>query len=337
MKTQQGFSLMEMLVAMALGLLVVGGVAAVLASSSTIYKSSESRARIQEGSRFSLGMLQEDVRMSGHMGCFNYDLIPNRYSSIVRDGGFDGEYANRVVGYDAKAAGGFHVNVPDHIGKTGFKPVNGSDVLVVRVPTGKTLPLSDFMQTDELPIPLGDATGLEADRMAVVSDCNYAVLFVMTNVPADKKIGHAANKNTQVSLGRTFRNDQGASVTPVSSVAYFVGPAANGVAGNKSLYRQEGSLNAEEIADGIEQMQVEYMVSPDLGSAAPTRRYVTAADIGTAPVIAVRVQLLLKSQQDNVTAAKQELQFAGALFKAGDRRMYTPFSTTISLRNQGLN
>ncbi|UUZ56557.1 type IV pilus modification protein PilV [Massilia sp. H-1] len=230
MKKQTGFSLMEMLVAMALGLLVVGGVAAVLASSSTIYKSSESRARIQEGSRFSLGMLQEDVRMSGHMGCFNYDLIPNRYSSIVKDGGFDGEYATRVVGYDALTTGGFHATLPTHIGQTGFKPVNGSDVLVVRVPTGKTLPVSDVMPTDEVPIPLGDATGLEADRMAVVSDCNYAVLFVMTNVPADKKIGHAANKNTQVSLGRTFRNDQGASLTPVSSVAYFVAAAANGVA-----------------------------------------------------------------------------------------------------------
>ncbi|UUZ51086.1 PilW family protein [Massilia sp. B-10] len=84
-------------------------------------------------------------------------------------------------------------------------------------------------------------------------------------------------------------------------------------------------------------MQVEYMISPDLGSAAPTRRYVTAADVGTAPVIAVRVQLLLKSQQDNVTAAKQEVYFLSSLFKAADRRMYTPFSTTISLRNQGLN
>lgn len=328
---------MEMLVAMALGVIVVGGVAGVLASSSTIYKSSESRARIQEGSRFSLGIMQEDVRMSGHMGCFNYDLIPRRYSSIVKDGGFDGEYATRVVGYDAKSTGGFHVSLPDHIGQTGFKPVDGSDVLVVRVPTGKTLPVSDIMPTDEVPIPLGDATGLEADRMAVVSDCNYAVLFVMTNVPADKKIGHAANKNTQVSLGRTFRNDQGASLTPVSSVAYFVAPAANGVAGNKSLYRQEGSQNAEEIADGIEQMQVEYMVSPDMGEATPHRSYVTAANIGTAPVLAVRVQLLLKSQQDNVVATKQEVYFAGSLFKASDRRMYTPFSTTISLRNQGLN
>jgi type IV pilus assembly protein PilW len=106
MKTNQGFSMMELLVAMALGIVVVAGVGAVLVSSSTIYKSSEGRARIQEGSRFSLGVLQEDVRQSGHMGCFNYDLMPRRYTSLVLNPGFDNEYATRVVGYNAQTTGG---------------------------------------------------------------------------------------------------------------------------------------------------------------------------------------------------------------------------------------
>ncbi|HEU4777436.1 MAG TPA: PilW family protein, partial [Telluria sp.] len=198
-------------------------------------------------------------------------------------------------------------------------------------------PLAAAMTSDAEPIPLADDSGLEADRMAVVSDCNHARLFVMTNVPADKKIGHAANKNTVVSLGRTFKNYESAVVTPVASVAYFVAKAGNGVAGNKALYRQEDSKAAEEIADGIEQMQVEYMVPQNDDEANAAWRYVTADQIGALPVLAVRVQLLFKSQEDNVAAAKQELQFAGATFKAADRRLYTPFSTTISLRNQGLN
>lgn len=337
MKNNQGFSMMELLVAMALGLVVVAGVSAVLVSSSTIYKSSEGRARIQEGSRFSLGVMQQDVRQSGHMGCFNYDLVPRRYSSIVLNPGFDNEYATRVVGYEAQAGGGWHVALPTQLGATGNKPANGSDVLVVRVPTGKSLPVAADMNTDSEPIPLAEDTDLAADRMAVISDCNYAILFVMTNVPANKMIGHAANKNTKVSLGRVFKSYDSAVVTPVASVAYFIANAGNGVAGNKALYRQEDSQAPEEIADGIEQMQIEYLVSPDPGATAPQLSYVRADQIGLQPVIAVRVQLLLKSQDDNVATAKQELQFAGALFKATDRRLYTPFSTTISLRNQGLN
>ena len=160
----------------------------------------------------------------------------------------------------------------------------------------------------------------------------------MTHIPADKKIGHAANTNTKVSLGRTFNHFDGAMVTPVSTVAYFVANASNGVAGNKALYRQEDNQNAEEIADGVEQMQIEYLSSATLGTALPTRNYVSADKVAAgAAVIAVRVHLLLKSQEAGVSSGKQELLFAGTTFKATDNRLYTPFSTTITLRNQGLN
>ena len=67
----KGFSLIEILVALAIGSLLVLGLVEVFAASRAAYQLSTGLARVQENGRFAMDFLQRDLRMAGHLGCVN--------------------------------------------------------------------------------------------------------------------------------------------------------------------------------------------------------------------------------------------------------------------------
>lgn len=333
MRRQRGYTISELLVAMAIGVIAIGGVGMVLVSSANVFRVSDGRARLHENSRFSLRLLEQDVRMAGYMGCFNAAMFPTRFVNLVQDpANFENAYELTIGGHEA-AASDWNPALEAGIGQGGHAPIAGNDVLVVRGPTGRSLPLSDTMATTSVPIPLASVEGLTVGGLAIVADCSEANLFVVTQIPADKKVVHAASKNSSPKLSRVFSSEQGATVTPVATVSYFVAAAGSGAAGRRSLWRQQDLLAAEEIADGVQQMQVEYGIDTDFDQAA--NQFVAADAVGTSPVVAVRVSLLLQSQQSNLAQQAQVYNFDGvAGITAPDKHLYTPFSTTIALRNR---
>jgi len=63
---QKGLSLVELLIAMVLGLLLTVGALQMMLSSQTIYNTTDTLSRIQENGRFSLNFLAKGIRMAGH-------------------------------------------------------------------------------------------------------------------------------------------------------------------------------------------------------------------------------------------------------------------------------
>ena len=123
----RGVSLIELMIALAIGALLVLGLVEVFAASRTAYQLSEGLARVQENSRFAIDYLQRDLRMVGHMGCVNdqsrflpendsgsrsalastfllpADLLANNYSAVLPafgalrfDRGIEGFEANNT-------------------------------------------------------------------------------------------------------------------------------------------------------------------------------------------------------------------------------------------------
>ncbi len=66
-----GLSLIELMIALTIGLIIMLGVVQVFAASRTAYQLSEGLARVQENSRFAMDSLQRELRMAGHFGCVN--------------------------------------------------------------------------------------------------------------------------------------------------------------------------------------------------------------------------------------------------------------------------
>jgi len=69
--TQTGLSLVELMIAMVLGLIIISAVLYVFAGNRASYSHQESLSHIQESGRFALELLSRDIRMAGYAGCGN--------------------------------------------------------------------------------------------------------------------------------------------------------------------------------------------------------------------------------------------------------------------------
>lgn len=65
-RRQNGLSLVELLIAMLLGLILTAGALQMMLSSQEVYQTTDTLSRIQENGRFTLNFLAKDIRMAGH-------------------------------------------------------------------------------------------------------------------------------------------------------------------------------------------------------------------------------------------------------------------------------
>src|SRR5690606_21928152 len=66
-----GLSLIELMIALAIGSLLILALVEVFAASRAAYMLATGLARTQENGRFAIDILQRDLRMAGHAGCVN--------------------------------------------------------------------------------------------------------------------------------------------------------------------------------------------------------------------------------------------------------------------------
>jgi type IV pilus assembly protein PilW len=72
-KATQGFGLVEIMVALVLGLIVSMGIVQIFIASKGTYQSQSAAARMQEDARFALSKLMQEIRMTGMYGCLDFD------------------------------------------------------------------------------------------------------------------------------------------------------------------------------------------------------------------------------------------------------------------------
>ena len=65
----RGFTLVEMMIAMTLGLIVLAGVGWVYFGTMRTYRTHDGLSRMQEGARYAFELISHDLRMAGVAGC----------------------------------------------------------------------------------------------------------------------------------------------------------------------------------------------------------------------------------------------------------------------------
>jgi type IV pilus assembly protein PilW len=77
-KTQQGLSLVELMVAMAIGTFLLAGAVTVFGKTRDLYRTNDAAARLQETARYAMGTIEADLRMANYWGLMSRaDLIEN--------------------------------------------------------------------------------------------------------------------------------------------------------------------------------------------------------------------------------------------------------------------
>lgn len=346
---QIGFGLIELVVAMFVSSLLLMGLFQVFQGGRMAYDAQESLSRIQENSRFALYLMSQDLRMAGLRGCdsdVNVENVLNDPNAFVFD-------MNTPLQAISGTPGGF---VPGLPGDVVFapEPAANSDILVVRAVTPSNgFRIGKAQDQGKGAVHYWAQPGVEntlsRGDIVMISDCKDASV-AQINYPASPNpamIGF----NPALGAGLTPGNatmpqpyDPGAEIYTVSTLIYYVGLNPDNV---PALFVSNNGRPADEIAVGIERLRLRFGRAAsrvnDLNNPPPVVDYVTPDQVrwtvgGMEPiprewVSTVRVSLLVRGEQDNVTDEPQEIRFVDEEFVADDHRLRMVAGTTIALRN----
>lgn len=87
-RVTRGFGLIEIMVAMVLGLIVSAGIVQIFIAAKTTYQSQNAAARMQEDARFVLSKLMQEIRMTGMYGCLEPSSSPPVSPAITKPDAF---------------------------------------------------------------------------------------------------------------------------------------------------------------------------------------------------------------------------------------------------------
>ena len=322
---QTGMTLIEIMIALLIGVFLLGGVIEIFTASQQTYRMQENLSRLQENGRFAMDFLARDIRMAGFIGC---NSQANLTSILKPPTSYLYKFSNPVDGFEATSATAWTPAIDPAI----TLPLGGSDVVTIRR-ADDTISFTVTAQATNTADLTLDATATTANlksagfldsaganncAIAVVSNCSAATVFQVSAAGANNLShnagGGCAPDNSTNDLGNTYKNGQ---VYPINTISYYV---RTGASGSPTLYRRIGLNDAQEIVEGIEQMQVLYGVDTDAEGTA--NYYVTANNVANmAQVVSIRITLTVRTLDGNLTTA-------------GDGRIRHNFTTTIALRNR---
>lgn len=367
----RGVSLIEMMIALAIGTFLILGLARVFSASRTAYQLSEGVSRVQENGRFAIDFIQRDLRMVGHMGCVNDQAHLQNAGALLNrvPAGSAGvnsgvNFPLGIQAYEATKTSEFTMNLgtaastwtpalPNAVAS--LNPLPGSDVLQLRFLASEgaaveTIVVSGTTST----ITVADGRWVALTQGGVVNptmfglaDCSFVDLFLPTATNETARtvtVNAVLDRFTPQPAGQTM-------LYRLESVVYFV---RAGTAGGRSLWRARSNTNGsyaapEELVEGIESLQLQLGLDRNSGAmpAESPSGYVgnfvrPSAMATTEPawrsVGAVRLGVLASSPDraaaGQATVGRSVLGVTFTPTDAADTRYRFGYESTIAMRNR---
>lgn len=320
-RMQKGFGLIELMIAMTLGLVLLGGIGYVYIGSRGAFRTTENLSRIQENARYALDVMSSDIRMAGYIGCANVGaFLPNVIANPPPAPPINA--ANALIGYD-NGAGWTN---PTTITRT------GGDVLSVMGAFGNGVNLTGNLIPSNANVQInGNPYGFKQGDVLVVTNCGYADVFKVTNTPGSSGTVTLAHGNTSNTGNRVGTYGPDAFVMKIDRHSYFIG---TNPAGNPSLYRVGLDGLAEELVENVQDMQLRYGL--DANGDGTVDSYSTMPG-NWAQVASVTINLLMRSPDNNLATSVRPVTFDNGTtgtFGPPDLRLYQVYSATVGVRNR---
>jgi len=362
---QRGMTLVELLVSAVLAIFLIGGIIQIFVGNRVMFAFNDGVSRIQENARFSLEHIAFTSRMAGYSGCLADTAVFNNLAGAANP--FRDDINNGVQGFDANGTGigdSFAAGATDPAGSTntlnwtpalppeflaavpgGVLP--GSDVLIIRGAAGATHSLVTPF-TDSAQLFIDGPHDFTNGEVLVVADCQKASIFQLTNFTAAGTpvnlvhgTGGGFNPGNAISNWPTEQDyGLGAGVSRLQTVAFYVAPGANGRPSLfqvrlQSLSATASGFQAEELAEGVDSMQIRYGTDADNDD--DIDAWLTADAVADwTRVLSMEVTLLARSGDEYGTEMDTLVyNLGGTQFDpVDDRRLRQVFSTTVGIRNR---
>ena len=326
-KSSRGFGLVEMMVAMALGLLVVGGATVLFLATRQSNGSTDNLSRVQESVRTSYDMMARELREAGATPCDAQLLVANVLNNAQGPTpDWWAPWSEPLRGYTDST------DFPGAaFGTATAARAAGTQAVVVRY--GQALDnltvVSHDTGTTTFTTNVADH-GLAAGDLMLACNFRQASIFQITGANVSNGTfvhasGGGSPGNCTVGLGlptvcsvtgNTFQFVAGSLLSRYTVAGWYIGNNGRPETGGRSLYRVT-RLGPEEIAEGVRDMRLRYLLNAGTD-------YVTADAVSDwGGVLAVRLDLTFEGPDANVSTV------AGA--NAG--RLTRVVGFTINLRN----
>lgn len=319
----RGLSLIELMIALLLGLVVTAAAGGMLLANKRVYASTATLNRIQENTRVSFELMSRDLREAGGNPCGGAIPIVSQLES--GDNGWWTQYADGLHGYDGDAPG-------TTTGSGTAQRVAGTDAIDLHMANNGDIRVTEHTTPSSV-LNVTTTAGIADGDILMVCNNSFAMVFQASGITGSGlKIGHNGGSGTgncgqefqykrNCSTGASGENGycflvpegesssaqcdkhsrSPATVVQVQSFRWYIG---NNARGGTSLYRatlinETGALvptvaDVVEIAEGVSGMNLMYRAN---GSTS----FVTATDITAAnnwgAVNAVQVALTVEGAE----------------------------------------
>ena len=341
---QRGLSIIELMVAMVLGLLIMGAVAGVMLSNNQGFRTTQALTQLQDSVRVGFELLARDIRQAANLPCGTDVPVVNILNS-AQGGNTPWQY-DWDTGIKGLTANDSLAGVSNRVA--------GTEALILMSGEAGDVYIDQYSHNNNAANFTvgftGQSHGLRDGDILMVCNEKLATIFQMNNGQGNNagKIivntgGNAVPGNCTKGLGEIKPGngnqlcdtngergpyDRNTVVAKLSSVAWYIGSNNRAAEGGRSLYMVrlgaaadgKAELNAVEIASGVTDMQLRYRLKD-------TSNFVAAGSVTNwANVNAVEVALTLNSQDRNVSADAA----------ANDGRLSRAFTSIVAIRNRSL-
>ena len=346
----KGLTLIELMIALVLGLVVVAGVGSVMLANRQTYTTNQALADVQESVRSAFELLAYDIRQSGGTPCgttinFANTVKPasaqaadNWWQSLRPVLGYDGNETSTAVAFapdanavtlrvqntDAITLGGtdttLDVTVADHQANA------NSATLFISNPTpdildGDILLICDFKQTT-----IFQVTNYQSTNNTVVANTGNTQSPGNCTKNLTGNFDCSIDPNAATSSTGDFFDKNQTFISRPSSVTWYIGQNGRAEDGGRSLYqislqhRPTRGIRTIEIASGVTDMQLRYKTRTGAD-------FVTAASLSSSgaweTVDAVEITLTLQSATQGASTST-----------ANQGRLSRQVTTVVAMRNR---
>ncbi|AXE35040.1 hypothetical protein DK843_12455 [Chromobacterium phragmitis] len=346
-----GFSLVELMVAITIGLLLLTSLIGIMVGGRKDYSTNTGQGMLQNAGATLSSVISQTARSAGFFGCSGATTS----NTLVAANGLLGNFNTPVIGFDAVLASSTltlsSLNGSNDATLTDWTPTldsslqglvaKGSDVLVFSGQTNGSVPVwvNAYASAGSTALQTLSASGVAANDLLSVSNCGHSSIMQVSN------IGSAGN-NSVINLRQALDADfpVGSVAAPLSQTAYFVAQAA----GTQSALYQAvydgttGSWQLTPVVPGVDALQIWYGVGSAPGA---TTQYLSAGQVGNwAQVNSLRIAALLEGPLGSAPAtgggrcANQTnwTVLGSTVVVPCDTRLRHVYTMTVSLRNAGL-
>lgn len=370
-KRQGGLSLVELLIAMTLGLILISGVLTIFSSARKSASINTTMAQMQESMRFVMNAMAGDIRMAGHQGCF---AVRSQSVDIIAKSPPTQNLTNTAIsGAVVQADDSWLPALALGAGTGSFTPptvnkaIVGTHTLAVQFGGPSSASLLGPLANNGVPstsgvIEVEGDLGLQEFDLAILSTCEGGELFrvssVVKNANGDTTLGHNGVQNDSAAFAEIYgapSSIEQTRIMPFSTHIYYIGDTGqNNKKGDviRGLYQQSMPFNDTGnppvlLVAGVESMQISFGVGSAENSGQLQFVDASNAAFNASQIRSVRIGILMVStdeitNNDDVRTyllAGNEMTPASATSTNGseyqsDKRFRLVFNTTVSVRNR---